>query len=81
MILYDETLESPPALTQKELCILRQTTRVAAIAITYLSHVDAEDQEAILQLLQLLLDQITSIIIEKGMDRNVSNNLGFMGVG
>ena len=45
--------------------MLRQTVRLAALAVTFLSQADAESQKVILQLLPLLVSQIVEIRLEK----------------
>ena len=66
MLLFDESLEvGQIPLTKKELSVLRQTTRLAGIAVTFFSQADEESQELILKLLTLLVNQIVEIRIEK----------------
>ena len=66
MLIFDESLQQGQLpLTKKELCVLRQTVRLAALAVTFLSQADAESQKVILQLLPLLVSQIVEIRLEK----------------
>ena len=58
--------------TAKEMMVLRQTVRLAAIGVTCLSICQADVQTSFVRLLELLLDQVIEMRLEK--ESNVSGH-------
>ena len=58
--------------TGKEMMVLRQTVRLAAIGVTCLSICQADVQASFVRLLELLLDQVIEMRVEK--ESNVSGH-------
>ena len=57
--------KSQTVFTKKEVLVLRQTVRLAAIGVTYLSTEEPDAQKTLVQLLERLLLQVVEMRVEK----------------